>query len=105
MARLMFITLMIAIFGGLLPKPSHMPSMQGIHRNSVLLQRNNVDGNMQDHSASSCCNAIGTFVLACDFVPSDSTCVLEPGDSERVAYSVPIFQSTYISTLAPPPKI
>jgi hypothetical protein len=105
MARLMFITLTIAVLGGLWPTPSHMPSMQGMHMDSVLLQRNNVDGNVQDHSMSSCCNAIGTLVLACDFVPSDSAHVLESGDSEQVAYSVPIFQSTYIRTLAPPPKI
>lgn len=60
--------------------------------------------NAGDHSTSSCCDAIGPFVLTCDFVASPLAFAPECGGSERVAYSAPIVESIYIKKLAPPPK-
>ena len=105
MARLLLFTLTFALLIGLLPISNHMSSMPAMRMDAAIPQSNIVQGSVEDHSTSSCCDAIGPFVLTCDFMASQSACIPEYGDSERVAYSVPIIQSIYIRIVAPPPKI
>ncbi len=63
-----------------------------------------LQGNAVDNSTGSCCEAIGSFLLACDFMVFQSACVDVDGGSDQIAYSVPIVQSIFIESLAPPPK-
>jgi hypothetical protein len=105
MVRLLSITLPIALLMGLLPISNHMSSMQTMRMDATAAQINNLQENAGDHSTSSCCDAIGTFVLTCDFMAFQTACIPDHGDSERVAYLAPIVQSIYVKTLAPPPKI
>lgn len=104
MARLLFITLIFALLRGLLPISDPMSSMQTMRMDMPAPHTNLAQANTGDHPTSSCCDAIGPFVLTCDFMACQSTCIPEYGDSERVAYSVPIVQSIYVKTLVPPPK-
>ena len=105
MARLLFITLTIALLAGFLPMFNPMASMQAMRTDAAVPRSDLVQGDVADHSTSSCCDAIAPFVLTCDFMTCQSAAIPEYGDSERVAYSVPILQTIYIKTLAPPPKI
>lgn len=105
MARLLSITLPIALLMGLLPISNHMSSMQTMRMDATAPHINNLQENAGDHSTSSCCDAIGPFVVTCDFMASQSARIPDYGGSERVAYSAPIVESIYIKTLAPPPKI
>ena len=67
-------------------------------------QINVASGNVNGSSSGSCCDAIGTFSLSCDFVVSRSGSVVEYGVSKQVLDSLPIIQSTYIEAVSPPPK-
>ena len=57
-----------------------------------------------DHSTSSCCEALGLLLFACDFILFQSAYATQNRGSEQIEYSVPITQSIYIKSLAPPPK-
>ena len=104
-AQLLHVALGSVLLFALLPMPNHMMSIQTVHMDSAAPQINIVQGNAGGHSTSSCCDAIGPFVLTCDFLASQSARIPDYGVSERIAYSVPIAQSIYVRTLAPPPKI
>jgi hypothetical protein len=83
---------------------NHISSMRAMSMDMAVSQSDLVQGNVADHSTSSCCDAIAPFVLTCDFMTCQSACIPEYEGGERVAYLVPIVQSIYIRTLAPPPK-
>ena len=67
-------------------------------------QTNIAPKNIEDNSPGTCCDAIGSFSLACDFIATQFVRVIVYGGSERVVFSTPVVQSTYIEAVSPPPK-
>ncbi len=72
--------------------------------NMAVSQSSTVQEKTSDNFTGSCCEAIGSFLIACDFMVFQSACVGLHGGSEQIAYSLTILQSIYLETLAPPPK-
>ena len=103
-AKLTHILLGLTLLVGLLPISNHMESMRVISMNMAASPSITTDEKTSDNSPGSCCEAIGSFLLACDFIVFQSAFIDPTGGSEQVAYSLPIVQSIYIQTLAPPPK-
>jgi hypothetical protein len=67
-------------------------------------QHDLVQGYAGDNSRESCCDAIGSFLIVCDFIVFQFACVSPDGGSERVVISVPGIPSIYIKSVIPPPK-
>jgi len=103
-AKLLHILLGSTFLIGLLPISNHMLSMQAMHMNAVASVSSTVQEKATENSTGSCCEAIGSSLLACDFMVFQTACVGSNGGSEQIVYSVPIVQSIYIESLAPPPK-
>lgn len=102
--RLLHILLGITFLVGLLPISNHMLTMQAMHMVAGASSGNTTQEETGDYSAASCCEAIGSLLLACDFMVFQPVCAGPSGGSEKIAYSVLILQSIYIQILAPPPK-
>src|SRR6266545_2021947 len=90
--KLLHILLGFIFLIGLLPISNHMLSMQAMHMNAVASVSGTVHEKASDNSTGSCCEAIGSFLLACDFMVFQTMCVGSNGGSEQIAYSVPIVQ-------------
>jgi|SRR6266511_4984082 len=103
--RISHVALGFVLLLALLPMPNQMLSMEAMGMDAVSSSQYYVlQGNAVDNSTGSCCEAIGSFLLACDFMVFQSACVDVDGGSDQIAYSVPIVQSIFIESLAPPPK-
>ena len=102
--KLLHILLGVTFLLGLLPISNHMLSMQGMRMDAAASQSITAHEKAAGNFSGSCCEAIGSFLLACDFMVFQSAYADLNGGSEQIAYSVPIIQSIYIATLAPPPK-
>ena len=81
-----------------------MLSMQEMHMAAEASISSTAQARTGDHSTSSCCEAIGSFLMACDFIVFQSACAGSNGGSEQIEYSVSIVRLIYIESLAPPPK-
>ena len=102
--KLLHIILGVTFLVGLLPVPNHMLSMQEMHMAAEASISSMAQEKPSGNSTSSCCEAIGSLLFGCDFIVIQSMYADLNGGSEQIAYSVPIVQSIYIQTLAPPPK-
>jgi hypothetical protein len=89
---------------GLLPISNHMSSMQTMQMDAGVSLNSTAHEKTSDNSTGSCCDAIGSFLLACDFMVFQSAAAGSNRGSQQIAYSVPVIQSIYLETLAPPPK-
>jgi hypothetical protein len=105
-SRILFAVLTIALLMGLSPLSNHMLSMQGMEMNTMSApnQDNMAHESADDHSNSSCCDAITPCVLVVDLLFPQFANIALYGDSERVARSALTIQSIYIKNLSPPPK-
>ena len=82
-----------------------MSSMQTVSVGMVMTYQNDANqGNASDNSSGTCCDAMGTFSLACDFMVSQFTGFALYGGSKQVVNSDPSVQSIYIEAILPPPK-
>src|SRR6266508_4758114 len=89
----------------LLPISNRISSMEAMQMGALSsFEYDGPQGNASHSSTGSCCEAIGSFLLACDFMISQSEYTGSSGADEQIAYSVPIVQSIHIESLAPPPK-
>jgi|SRR5688572_23323674 len=106
MPKIVITVLAIVLLIGLSPRSNHMLSMQGMKMEtmSALHQGNMAHKSADEHSTSTCCDAITPCSLVVDLLfPQFATIGLN-GDSERVASSALTIQSFYIKNLSPPPK-
>ena len=103
-AKLLHILLGVTFLVGLLPISNHMLSVQVMPMDGSASLNSTAQEKTSDTSTGSCCDAIGSFLLGCDFMVFESMWTDSNGGSEQMAYSVPIVQSIYIEFLAPPPK-
>lgn len=103
-AKLVNILLSAVFLIGLLPFSDHslsMHSMQMDAKHSVVsLQQEKI----ADNSMASCCEAIGSLLLACDFMVFQPACIVPDRESERILYLAQIFQAIFLQSPAPPPK-
>jgi hypothetical protein len=89
---------------------NHMSAMHTMRMDEVIAssmgapQENGTTGNIDENSASSCCDAICPFSLACIFVLPQSVYATVYGGSERISYSAVIARSIYLQVAIPPPK-
>lgn len=106
MPRMLFIVLTIALLIGLSPLSDHMLSMPGMKMDVMAAsnQSNMAHESRDEHSTSSCCDAITPCSLGLDFLASQPVNIGSYGGSKRVASSHPTVQPIYIKTLSPPPK-
>ncbi len=102
--KLLHIVLGTTFLVGLLPISNHMLSMQGMHMAAETSISSTAQEKTRGNSTGSCCEAIGSLLFACDFIVFESADAGPSGGSEQIAYVVPIIQSIYIESLAPPPK-
>jgi hypothetical protein len=103
-AKLLHFLLGFTFLIGLLPISNHMLSMQAMHMDATASLGSPVQEKTSNNSTGSCCEAIGSFLLACDFMAFQIAFVGSNGGNNQIAYSIPIVQSIYIESLAPPPK-
>ncbi len=89
---------------GLLPISNHMLSMQAMHMNAVASVSSTVQEKTTENSTGSCCEAIGSFLLACDFMVFQTAFVGSNWGSNQITYSIAVIHLVYIETLVPPPK-
>lgn len=100
--RLLHVTLGAVLLLALLPMPNHMMPMRAM---SMGAATTSLAANFSvGHSAGSCCDAIGPFLLACDFMVSQSARDVLSGGSGQVVNSTPAIQPIYIEAATPPPK-
>lgn len=106
MARIVITVLAIVLFIGLSPLSNHMLSMQGMEMETMLAlnQGNIAHESEDDHSTSSCCDAITPCALVVDLLFPQFADIALYGDTERVASSALTVQPIYIKILSPPPK-
>ena len=102
--KLLHIVLGVTFLIGLLPISNHMLPMQAMYMDSETSLRSTAQARTGDNSTGSCCEAIGSFLLSCDFVVCQSVCACANRDSEQIASSVSFVQSISIESLVPPPK-
>ena len=103
-AKLLHILLGTTFLVGVLPMSNHMLPMPEMHMETPDFLRSTSQEKPSDNHNGSCCEAIGSSLLLCDFVAFQSGYANSNGGSEQFAYSSPIVQLIYIDTLAPPPK-
>jgi len=109
-AHLLSIVLASAFLIGSLPMPNHMFSMRMDKKmvsEMAVSQTNIAPKNFGDNStgtSGTCCDAIGSFSLVCDFIATQFARVIVYGGSERVVNSASAVQSIYIKAASPPPK-
>ncbi|SRR6266542_2155092 len=103
-SKLLHILLGTIFLVGLLPISNHMLSMQEMHMAVEASISSTAQEKTGGNSTGPCCEAIGSLLLACDFMVFQSAWVGSNRGSEQIAYSIPIVQSIYIESLAPPPK-
>jgi hypothetical protein len=89
----------------LFPISNGMPSMEAMQTSAVsTLEYGGLRGNASHSSPSSCCEAIGSFLFACDFMIFQAEDASASGGNEQIAYSIPVVQSIFVESLSPPPK-
>jgi hypothetical protein len=89
----------------LLPISNRMSSVEAMQMGALSsLEYDGFQGNASHSSPSSCCEAIGSFLFACDFMIFQPEYASASGGNEQIAYSVPVVQSIFIESLSPPPK-
>ena len=108
-AKLLHNLLVLVFLVGLLPMSNHVSSMQTMRMDKTMAsswapQGNVTTENMDKNSASSCCDAICPFSLACAFVVPRPVYAIAYGGSERISYSALIVRSIYLQVAVPPPK-
>jgi hypothetical protein len=105
-AGILIIALAFALLIGLSLHSNHMLSMQGIEMEtmSALHQGNMTHERADEHSTSTCCDAITPCSLVVDLLFPLFPNIALNGDSQRVASSALTIQSIYIKNLSPPPK-
>ena len=103
-AKALHILLGFIFLVGLLPISNHMLPMQAMPMDTGMSHNMPVHEKSSDNSTGSCCEAIGSLLLACDFMVFPSVWVGLDRGSEQIAYSIPVIHSIYIQTLSPPPK-
>ena len=111
MTRLLFTVLTFALLIGLLPMSNHMLPMQTMRMDAVTtsqitaFQNKPAQETTGDSSSGTCCDAMGSLSLACDFVISQCDYVVAHPGVERISDSLLVFQSTSSRPVSPPPKI
>ena len=109
-AKLFHSLLRLVLLIGLLPMSNHISAMQTMRMDEAMAssmgasQGNGTTENTDKDSASSCCDAICPFSLACAFVAPQSVYAALYGGSERISYSVFTARSIYLQVASPPPK-
>ena len=110
-AKLLHNLLVLVLLVGLLPMSNHISSMQTMRMDEAVAssmgapQGNGTTENTDKNSASSCCDAICPFSLACAFVVPQFVYATAYGGSERIPYSTLIVRSIYLQVAFPPPKV
>lgn len=106
MARLLFTAWTFALLIGLFPLSNHMVSMPGMEMDAIAVsnQSNMAQERADEHSTSTCCDAITPCSLAIDILVSQTATIASYGGSKRAVSSAPTVQPIYIKTLSPPPK-
>jgi len=103
--KLLSIALVFLLLVGLSPMSNHMLSMQMVSMDAAMdSQSYTVPADAGDPAHDSCCDAMGTSSLGCDFMVSQSACAALYGGGERVANLTPVIQTIYIKAVPPPPK-
>ena len=103
-AKLLHVVLGVIFLVGLLPISKHMLTMQAMHMGTSTSLSSVTQEKIGNSSTDSCCEAIGSLLLVCDFMIFQSACADPSGDREEILQSIPIFQPLYIRSLGPPPK-
>jgi hypothetical protein len=103
-AKLLHLVLGVTFLVGLLPISNHMLTMQVMHMDASTSLSGTAQEKTGDIPTGSCCEAIGSLLLVCDFMVFQLAYAGSTGGSEQIAYSVPIVQLIYTKSLAPPPK-
>ena len=110
MAKLLRITIGLALLVGLFPMSIHMMSMKTMHHMepSVTPPTDNSTGpipvSMVDNTSGSCCDAICPLSTVGAFLVPQFADVSLSGVSKQFSNSDPIRQLIYLTALAPPPK-
>ena len=106
MSRIVIVALAIALLIGWSPLSNHMLSMQGMKMDVMAIsnQSNMTHESADEHSTSSCCDAITPCALVIDLLFPQIANITLYGDSEGIASSALTIQSIYIKNLSPPPK-
>lgn len=108
--KLLHSLLRLVLLVGLLPMSNHMSAMQTMRMDEAMTsstgspQGNGTTENTDEDAASSCCDAICPFSLACAFVVPQSVYATVYGGSERISYSAFIARLIYLQAAIPPPK-
>jgi len=111
MSKMASIVSGFALLAGLFSVSGHSLTMQPMQMDgkatalTAASQNNTAPANMDDRSTGPCCDAIGSFFLACAFVAPELRWVALDGDSQRVVHPAPPAQSIYLEAVTPPPKI
>jgi hypothetical protein len=109
-AKLLHNLLVLVLLVGLLPMSNHTRAMQtmrmdeGVTSSMGAPQGNGTTENTDKNSASSCCDAICPFSLACAFVVPQAVDARVHGGGERISYASFIARSIYLRVASPPPK-
>ena len=107
MSKTLFLVLASALLViGFSPMSNHMLSMPGMKMDAISAsnQSNTAQESADDHSTSSCCDAITPCSIGIDFLVPQPTNITLSGDSKRVISSAPTVRFICINTLRPPPK-
>src|SRR5688572_18960513 len=105
--KLLHDLVILVLLVGLLPISNHMQTMridEATASSMEVPQSNVTTENTDENSASSCCDEICPFSLACTFVAPQSVYATMYGGSERIPYSAFIVRSIYLPVTIPPPK-
>jgi hypothetical protein len=104
--RIPFIALAFALLIGLTPLSNHMSSVLGMEMDAAATsnQGNMAHESADEHSTSTCCDAITPCSLVVDLVFPQFPNIALNGDGERVESSALTIQSIHIRNLSPPPK-
>jgi hypothetical protein len=108
--KLLYSLLRLVLLVGLLPMPNHISAMHIMRMDETMAssmgasQGNGTMESTDEHSPSSCCDAICPSSFAYAFLTPQYAYVDLAGGSERVLNSSPVVQSIYIETAIPPPK-
>jgi len=104
--RILFIALNIVLLIGLSPLSNQMLSMPGMKMDVMPAsnQSNTAHESGDEHSTSSCCDAITPCSLGLGFLAPQPANIASYGGSKRAVSSALTVQPIYIKTLSPPPK-
>ena len=110
MAKLLRITLGLALLAGLFPMSDHMSSMKMTHHMEtsttpqIANSESRLHGSMVDNPSDSCCDVVCQILTVSGFLIPEHAATAPSGDSKQFSNSNPVSRLFYLTALAPPPK-